>query len=64
MINGTQVTFALNIPYLGRRIGAGTIQGAGQFPILGETYTVISDGSGDYAEGVAVEVKRSSMVGA
>ena len=61
MTNGTQVTFTLNIPYLGRRVGAGTIQGKGQFAILGETYTVISDGSGDYAKGVAVEVKRSSI---
>jgi hypothetical protein len=51
----------MNIPYVGNRIGAGTVIGQGQFAILGETYEVESDGSGDYAKGTIVQVKRSSM---
>lgn len=58
---GTKVKFTLNIPYVGRKIGSGIIKGKGQFAILGETYSVISDGTGDYAEGVEVEVKSSSI---
>ncbi len=61
MKTGTKVNFSFNLPYVGHRHGAGRISGPGQFSILGETYTVISDGSGSYAKGEAVEVKRVSI---
>jgi hypothetical protein len=61
MENGTHTNFELDIPYVGKKVGGGWVVGEGQFAILGKTYTVISDGSGDYGLGEWVEVKRSSM---
>lgn len=58
---GKHTTFNLNIPYVGKRSGAGIIRSKGRFPVLGDTYTVISDGTGDYPAGTEVEVRRSSM---
>ncbi len=58
---GKTVTFELNIPMVGHKTGAGIVTHKGLFPILGETWTVTSDGSGDFPAGTEVEVKRSSM---
>ena len=58
---GTRVTFTLHIPYLGKRSGFGEIAGPGQFPILGETYTVRVIDSPDYKMGDMIEAKRSSL---
>ena len=58
---GTRVTFALDIPYVGKRSGLGEIAGPGQFPILGETYTVRVIDSPNYKMGDMIEAKRSSL---
>lgn len=61
LTNGTRVEFTLNIDYVGTRKGAGIVIGEGDFPVLGESYTIRADQAGDYKAGERVQVCRSSM---
>jgi hypothetical protein len=61
LTNGTRVEFALNIPYVGTKKGAGIVIGEGDFAILGESYTVRAEQAGDYKAGERLQVCRSSM---